>query len=526
MRLPREAVCSVWVQDLELSDNTLRDILNVQITYREKKAADGSMTISDPYFKYFDSKVFVKNHKIAFIIGLVDDAVPMGPFVIKSLLVDAPESGSSTLTVNFQDLTQKLNKKKEKKIYTGKCVDYFKQRATELGIGYNLDVPKELNFDADKALIQANKTKAQIMNSLAERYGFIWGVEGSTLFFRKPVDLDAVGQQKFVPVLSYRMVDYSIFSYRADFKFTREGIKQGAKAKIENLDFENCEEVGDFVADVATGRVDAPAGVLEKLGFKLGTSQQPDEDSSAPDMVKKTVDEAKGIAKAVVTGMLDEAADFTGLSGLVGDGSVPDGAYDMNGDPVGTSIPGTDPTTSIFKGDPADILAKIQTVLSGNSDSNVELGTKDNSGTATPTEKTEAEARLSAMMYKSVVVCDADVVPTISSPRYKPTMSVVLNGLGERLSGKYRITEVAHSFSGESAYTTTLKCQKRYYGASDDDKKKIAAAKKTFDETGSSGASTPGGSDKPLDDYVAADLNAITGSFSERIVKIVNGVSE
>jgi phage protein D len=506
---PLESVCAVWVQGLELSDRVLRDILNLTITYREKKAADGSITLSDPEFRYFDSKIFSKNHKLAFILGLTDDSIPMGPFIIKALSVDAGDDGAPTLTVNFQDLTHTLNKAKKKTSFTGSCVDRAKQAATSAEAGYDIETPKGVIFDEEKKLIQAHKTDAAVMNSLAERYGFVWGIEGKTLYFRRPRDLDEIGRQNFIPVLSYRINDFSLFSYRANFNFTKEGVRDSSKKKTENIDFEKCDlDVGNYIEDYYSGKLaDIPDDIKALLDSYKSKSQQPSEEVGQKKSVEKLKDAFDAIKGLSSGGSGDTGTDLNTLSTIAADGfsSFATGGADY------------------FKDPPSDIETKVR--KSFGIEENTETGSGDASGTATPDSAEEAKKREEAHLYRAVTVCEASFIPTIPSPRYKPTMAVILAGMGERLSGKYRLTEVTHTYSGDSAYKTDLRAEKRLYGASDDDKKKIVAATAAIAQ-GDTSSSTPGGSDKVYEENDRVSVSEVSGKLYEGYVKMVDGKPE
>jgi phage protein D len=511
MRNPLESLCAVSIQGLELSDKVLRDILYLTITFREKKAADGSLALSDPTFRYFDSKLFLKNAKISFILGLTDDSVPMGPFLIKALTVEAGEDGSPTLVIKFQDMTHALNKKKDKKAFTGSCVDFAIAAAKKAQVGHDVETPKGVIFDEDRKLIQAHKTEAAMMNSLAERYGFVWGIEGKTLYFRRPKDLDEVGRQNFTPVLSYRINDFSLQSYRAEFNFTKEGIRQAAKKKTENIDFENCDqEVGNYITDVYAGSLTPPEAIKNELDRLKSLSQQPNEETD----LKKAGDSSKNglqVLKDLQSGDVTNATEsigtllFDSASGLLSGDTSEQGINDL----VKT------PMTPL----------ELKVLRSLGLEENSETGSGDSSGTATPASEDEAKKRESAHLYRAVTVCDVTMKPTIPSPRYKPTMGVILAGLGERLSGKYRLTEVTHVYSCDNAYSTELRAEKRLYGSSDDDKKKIAAAAKAV-EQGDTSKSTPGGSDKVNDENDAISYADTSNKLYEGTVKMVDGVPE
>lgn len=507
MKFPREGVCSIWLQGLELSDSVLRDVNNVSITFREGKAADGSMSIMDKDFRYMDSGLFIKNREIYFILGFTDDAVPLGPFIIKSYSIDAPEDATPVLTVEFQDLTHKLNKKKEKKRHAGGCDPFLKAMADAGELGRKVETPSGVKFDDEKALIQANKTKAAVINSLAERYGFIWGVKGKTLYFRRPNPLDEIGEQDFVPVLSYRTNDFSIQNFTADFKYSREKIKQGSGVVVENIDFESCEDLGSFIKEYRAGNIDLPKSVLAVLNSILPAGYHLDEDTNKggrelTDTEKSVVDQLNKVLSA--GGSKADAA-------LAAMGENPEAAIEAGAKAAGisTGVSTEDPnylithaeetnswTVDMFVEQAADKVKKILNNPNGLEELD-EGGLKNYSGTASPANADEAEKQIKAVPYQTVVVCDATVEPTISSPRYQPSMSIILCGLGERLSGKYRVTEVALRYDHSGVFTSSVTCQKRYYGMTDKDKKRVSEATQAI-ENGDTKQSTPGGSDKTV----------------------------
>jgi len=427
----------VWVNNRELADESVRRITDLNITYREKKASDGSFTIADYDFMFSDNKVFQQGDRLAFLFGWNNEAVPCGPFVVKSYSFTAASDGRPTLRVDFQDLSHKMNKKSKKRKHTGSPVDIIKKIAKEHELGYDIESIRELDFSDDYPLIQANMSDAKLLQTLADRYGFAWGLEGTTLYFRRPIDADEAGRQENVPVLSYRINGATLLNFSAEVSFIKHGKK---KCSVQQKDV--VDMVGDSLAETAADFVGA----------------------DLVETIRDGASEALGTAKDML-GMKDKKQELCDNQDTKKSGGAEEGGADQTGDDTSaktSSKEGTKyrATFAKLKG-----IWKVEEKGGGKKESD---GANDEEITDTNTDGTpdsaaEAKRKSAGKILGSSEMIEATMVPAIASMMYKPGNSIIIAGVGDRYSGKYRMTEVTHEYGSSPAFQTTIKAVKREF---------------------------------------------------------------
>ena len=402
----KEPFFVLWVSGNEVSEEVLRKIVSLSLTDREKKATDGSIVFSDPDFMLTDSQIFKKGRRIAFIMGWREEMVPRGPFVVKGYNLTAGSDGSPMLDVKFQDLSFKMNKKKKKRKHTGKPAQIIKSIAEEHNLGYDIDSVETLEFNDDFPLIQAGMTDAALLQRLADHYGYVWGVNGMTLYFRRPESFLKKGKQFEPEILSYRINGGTLLSFSADVKFVKNGKKLGAKIKDDIQDVVNDLKEGEFGGAVETVR-DTLDDTLGSLGGVIGLDkgQSADDEEALPEDAEQSVDKTllnaeKGIWKHV-------------------EGAVKD----------------------LWKDD--------------------DETTEEVSSTSSPNEA-EAKRKHGAQLIETTEVIDAKISPRIASMLYRPGQSLDIVGVGKKFSGEYKIKEVTQSF-GSEGFTTSLSAIKRSF---------------------------------------------------------------
>jgi phage protein D len=412
MEVIKSPLMAFWVAGKEMSTFAKRQILSIELTYREKKASDGVVIFSDPDFAISSSNVFVKGRSIAFLLGWTTETRPCGPFVVKKYSVSAGADGSPKFTVHFQDLSHKLNKKQKTKKHVGKPAQILKKIAEENDLGYDIQSIESLEFSDSFPLMQAHMTDAHLIQVLANKYGYVWGVEGRTLVFKRPENEDLIGKQKDVPVLSYRINGASLLDFSCDVKFAKLGKRKGSAQKKSGIDV-------------------------------LTDSELKNPALSAIETIKDSVKEIAPKLGEMVTGALagDEPDSENGFKGKIKTFDAPSGFWGEEG--IGGVI------NDIF----------------GDDDE-----TEESSGDTK--SKEEALRKSAGVIAKNTEIIEASISPRIASVRYRPGASVILAGLGSRFSGKYRITEVRHVY-GENSFVTSMSVVKRAFGASPDDKGKI-----------------------------------------------------
>ena len=461
----------VWVNDHELSEESVRAITNLSLTYREKKASDGSLTVVDSHFKFSDNKIFQQGQRLAFLFGWRDEALPCGPFVIKGYSFNASADGRPTLRVDFQDLSHKLDKKTKKRKHVGSPVDVIKKIADEHNLGYDIESIQELEFSDDYPLIQANMSDAKLLQVLADRYGYTWGLDGTTIYFRRPINADKVGRQDTVPVLSYRINGGTLMSFSAEVSYIKDGKKKCAGQETDVMDM-----VGGALASVGGDTLDTVAEAAENLvGSEVVSS------------VRDTAGEALSGFKDML-GLEDEKQELCDGGEANKDNPTEPGAEDQTGD-------STPAQTSASKGTSYkkhfEMLKGMFKTAKEVGKSLVNAGADDDSLTdsntdGTPDSADEAKRKQAGKLASRTEMIEATIVPAIASLLYRPGESVIVAGVGDRYSGKYRISEVTHDYGASPAFTTSIKAKKREFRPAASDL--IAIAKQQED----SAAKVPG----------------------------------
>jgi len=421
-----------------MSPDLVRRVQSLTLNSPRRKAKSGTIVFRDENFELFDSRIFRKKQAIHFLCGWINEALPAGPFVIKSYIPNAPESGVPTLTVKFQDVSHRLNKKQKQKRHVGSAKSILKKIAKSHNLGYDLDSIEGFTFTDDFPLIQASMTDAALIQRLATRYGYIWGVDGGTLFFKKPASRQ--NKRKYdPPVLSYRMNDWSLKSFRPEIKYTSGRKRKKAQQGFRNINLLDGKGLGEFISDKLVSMV-----VTDKEKKRL-FDENP-HDSKAALIVEEGV--AKGVAKITgsesVGSFYHEAVDS--MERLVS--WFNDTGYQTTAESQSKVVKAA---AKIANPTPEDTEETEE-------EENEELEQGDESGAAAPDNEDEAKRRALGNAAKSAEIIKGNASPTVASMLYTPNRKVTLVGLGKFLSGEYLITETVQTFGeGATSFSTLLK---------------------------------------------------------------------
>ncbi len=484
----REVLILVWVNGKQLDPALSRQVESLTFDFPKNKATSGSMTIIDNDMSIIDADIFKQNNRIGFMCGWKTELLPVGPFIIKNSHPSFPEDGKVTLKLDFQDKSHKLNKKEKRKRWYGKPDSIIRRIAKNQGLDTRIDPIEGVEFTEDFPLIQANMTDAALIQKIALRYGYIWGVYGDNLVFRRPTDLEESGIQTSseVPVLHYRQSDFSISSFTPDIKFSKGGKRKNKKQIGSNIDLKDLKSLAeDQGVDINSLLPEEGAEMLEGVtgNFDIGSDisnvaeQLP---NAVQDMFGLKSGQEPSAEDAKREGKKDEEPTWrlNEISGQLGLPSLSD----------------------IFGGKTKE-----------NDEDNEESKPGDPSGGAAAENKSDAEKKSASKIVRASQTVVGQMKPTIASMYYRPRMAIVLAGLGQRLSGKYEVMSVSQSLSGSTdIFDTTTKMMKRKYFPAPKDKQKIGAS----DE----GTPKPGDSDtskgKPAENLWY--LKEIEGKLEER----------
>lgn len=395
----RAPICLVWVSTKKLSASVLMKMKQMRLSFQEKKGSSGTIVFEDSDSRLFDSKVFKENKQISFLCGWLHESKFFGPFFIKTVGKGFPEAGEPVLTCEFQDKSHKMNRKQKRKRHTGTPENILIDIAKSYGMKYDIEKISGVVFNENKPLMQSNLSDAALVKRLAHRYGYNFRIDGNTLVFRKAdTELDSVGRQNSVPVLSYRMNDFSLRSFNMKIKYTHKRKRKKTVTPVNNVDI---DADNLYLQDVFQTDVD------------LDTDYEVDQDGEIIIPENEDVDD---------DGFQDEDVDTDDSEIFEEVDSGPDD-YSGDSDPyIDHEDDGSDPS--------------------------IETESTDEGGSAAPATDDEAELRKDAIKMRADELITGTIVPSPSSVHYYPGMSVILGGIGERLSGKYKITSVDMTFAG------------------------------------------------------------------------------
>lgn len=434
----REAICMMWVNGRETSPDLLRSILSLEFVYSQKKATSGTLVLRDEDFSIFDARIFRKGQALHFFLGWVNEALPTGPFIVKSYSTSAPASGNPVLTVKFQDPSHKMNAKQKQRRHTGRPTEILKKIAKEHGLGYSVSTIDGLEFTDDFPLVQASMSDAALIQRLADRYGYVWGVDGGTLYFQLPAERQ--NRKKLSPpVLSYRINDQSLMSFSPEIKYSSGRKRKGAKDKVSNIDLFGGKSLGEMVTE------SLGVGLSEDEKKRL-FAENPHDDKDAL-IIEETI--AKGTEKVFgkdAKTFYHEAVDSGErlVSWLVGAGYQTNAEYFQSLESVERGRKIAKPVETATE---ADVAGEGEEYQQG-----------DPSGSATPNTEDEANRRSLAKKSRAAEIITGEAVPTIGSMLFTPGAKITLLGVGQFLSGDYLIKEVRQRFgTGAATFNTSLR---------------------------------------------------------------------
>lgn len=469
------------IDGVQLPAELQRRIKSVSITFQEGKGDTGKVSMLDPDLELFDARVFQEGRKLSFILGWDNECDARGPYPIKKISPSLPSDGELSLTVDFQDMTQKINKcqKQQKHVNVAPHV-LVKRIAQAHGLGYDIDSIRNVEFTDDDPLIQANQTDAKLLHRLSLKYGYVWGIEGGVLYFRRPETLRMRGQQGRVKVLSYRINDRSLESFAPEISMQEDKKKIGGTSKDTNVDLDKGKTFKNLLDRAKSGKFD-PAMLAS-----LGGAPKGEREAAGQEIVSFLEEAAGGEGMSVPD--LSEIVMPRGPSGNEGSGGAGSlASWETDG--TQQSLPATDGggTGPKIGGTFADILlGKMKREADPNPEPGATSATQthneavesepgDESGAAAPVCEDESNKRAGAKIGPRSEVIKATAKPAVACIRWRPGHETIIAGVGERMSGLYKVQQVDQSVTQDS-FQTSLKVVKRKFMYGDEELRKMAEA--------------------------------------------------
>jgi hypothetical protein len=454
MKNTRQSVTALWINGTLASAHTIRQILSINIKEGRNKAKSGEVVFRDADTSMTDARIFRKGKLIHWLLGWSSEAVPVGPFVVKKYKTEFPENGDPVLKVSFQDLSHKLDKKQKKKKRTGRMDQIIASIAEEHGLGYDISDVGDITFDDEFPLHQASMSDAKLLQVLANRYGFVWSIEGGNLVFETQAkrQLKKKGNPR---VLSYRINDCSLKSFSPEVKYSKLGKRKRPNIDEQNLDFlGNNGSFGEFAANILAGDLsdeekaelfaehpnDAKEAVL--LEESIGKAIQDNLGDDVRMFYHEAVDSAERLISFVAGTGYQTIEEARGLSNSRWENSI-NRDVQQHVDPNRYDDPDCD--QSIY-----DDVWELE-----HSDMTL----------AYPSNTEEIARRRKARVAKTREIVSGTAVPTVASLRYHSGETIVIAGAGIFYSGEYLIKEVEQTFgSGGIPIKTSLKISRTRLG--------------------------------------------------------------
>jgi phage protein D len=202
----------ISVEGTDLSDPTLREILDLKVVMDMDNLTRFDFTIANPWhyregadtggeettFKYSDTTLFDVGSRIHIEMGYADRLLPMMTGIITKLSPKFPDAGPPTIAVSGQDNLVKLRDRKPTK---GEIKYYTKKKDWE--IAQVVAKRNKLDFEATKddpdapqhdVVVQRNQDDATFLMERAKRIDYDCYIEFDTktkkdkLFFVRPTD--------------------------------------------------------------------------------------------------------------------------------------------------------------------------------------------------------------------------------------------------------------------------------------------------------------------------------------------------
>lgn len=425
-------VVIIRINGQDLNAEWMRRVRSIKLTEVERKADTGTIELRDGDYTIQDSKVFRKGAVFSVLMGWNDELELKGPYIVKTYKPTYPDNGEPTLTIEFQDRSHAMNQQQRQRRFVRMTPKQIVERiAEENNLDADADDVDDVEFTDSFPLLQANITDARLMQTLSERYGYVWGISGNTLYFRPPIDLESVRQQRQVRVLSYRMNDFSLKSFAPEVKNSSGRRRNASGNRSGNVDIMNSDDEnnGLFSSGANRDRLREISPALAEL-TRILPGQEADDSEPQSSSVDRTDTQEDPNDQRLSRRLLRSVNDISQQFGRL-----------------------------ISLGEPE----------------NEESEPGDESGAATPDNEDEGNRRAAARVARASEIVEGSAVPSVASMLYKTSQAVILAGLAEHYCGRYRIGEVEQSISGNS-FKTTLKVKRQTFKPSAADRDATAEA--------------------------------------------------
>lgn len=454
-----------------LDPTLMRLVRRITLVHRRGKADDLTIEFSNDDMTLGDRKIFLYGTPIYVVGGWDDEIVEKGPFMLYDHEYLFPEDRDATLAIKAKDKSiGAMHEQKKNVRHTGKQLTRLVAAiAKEYKLEYDIDVATEddIIFDDDYSLTQAGESDARLLQRVAEKIGYSWGVKDNTLYFKRP---EVIGTS--ILVLNYSMGDKSLKYFKPEVKARGPAKKKKvAKEALICHDFLDPEQTKSYrVGQILAGKVQGTSADWAEINSQLKRTKQASgsKDFATPPLSSllenPSIDGAIAMLETVVTDT-NEFVSSSDDDRLASSGGIPttNGSnradrFSNPDDPknqVTALINGIDKSTRYRYPTEAEEVEVLESIDYSQADA----------GGAVPVQEAAIKRQLAKSERVHHVAVSATMKPTVPSWTWNIDMDVKVNGVGELCSGIYELTQVTLNYTRESGLDTELVGRKRSVGA-------------------------------------------------------------
>lgn len=541
----RTAKLYIQIQNYVLNTEEMRFIKSVKVVHENKKADTMELVIYDPNYYFFNSGIIQPTFYFTIYCGWEDEVEKKGPYRIKELQPNFPESGEPTYTIRCTDASVHQMAVQDKSVtYTDMTATQVVQQIAK---GYNLKLDinilpqDEVTFTANAPFTQL-QTDAQTLQRLANKMGYAWGVRDNTLYYQRP---DTIDSNPYI--LEYRIGKKTIKSFKPKIRIYRPGSKKRGKKCLTWTDMLN-QEIRDRSTSLPTpvsGDIFESSIVKAKQGIQ---SLKNISATAVVDFQKQQAFENPGKRFDIrnVSGEIVGNIQYDEKSGLkfqpyaeidpVGsktesqDGGTeldrsidtPAYAYHKRKGRYNAAVAEGVIEPEVFKVRAIDGITGEETTYTRNLNSFTNLVgdpeaykfQKPDSSGGNPSTEDAAKKKAAKRFRQKQKTISATIVPTVPSWRWSGYEVVYVVGVADMCEGLYTVKKVTLTYDNTKGLHTVLDCTKGKIGRRKKCKKGIIC----YEKPGNNGSiNDPDNPRKPISTSRSERrrvINGVTGSDS------------
>lgn len=205
-----------------LTPDQLRLVRSVKVEHNKDKADTMQIIFEDPDLLIVNGGLVTPKSLFVIHCGRDDEVIKKGPFRVSEWKPQAPANGRAALIVEgtSQDVSKMAVKAKSVSYNGMKPSEIVKKIGDQYGFDFDVDILPldDVQFDDDYGLNQVQKSDANLLQKLADKLGYVWGVRNGTLYFNRP---DQFNNNPLI--FEWRVGKKTLKSFKPKIKIYKQG---------------------------------------------------------------------------------------------------------------------------------------------------------------------------------------------------------------------------------------------------------------------------------------------------------------